>query len=141
MAGERRQELLPREAGGADDGDRDLLRHTHATSTGIRQFLRLQPSPRCAKLRSLLLGDGDRNTRIHVTPPHLQQVDPLAPVLLPDEELLAKAQSRFGIQAFRPGQELTLRNVLEGRDTLAIMPTGGGKSLCYQLPALELPGT
>jgi ATP-dependent DNA helicase RecQ len=55
-------------------------------------------------------------------------------------ELLATAQARFGIKAFRPGQELTLRNVMDGFDTLAIMPTGGGKSLCYQLPALELTG-
>src|SRR5262245_10064506 len=55
--------------------------------------------------------------------------------------LLEKARARFGIQAFRPGQELALENVLDGRDTLAIMPTGGGKSLCCQLPALELPGT
>src|SRR5688572_4748545 len=61
--------------------------------------------------------------------------------LLPDDLLIEKARARFGIQAFRPGQELTLRNVLDGCDTLAIMPTGGGKSLCYQLPALELPGT
>src|SRR6266568_614769 len=58
-----------------------------------------------------------------------------------DDTLLARAQARFGISAFRPGQELTIRNVLAGQDTLAIMPTGGGKSLCYQLPALELPGT
>src|SRR5438093_1512585 len=55
--------------------------------------------------------------------------------------LLDRARARFGISAFRPGQELTIRNVLDGTDTLAIMPTGGGKSLCYQLPALELPGT
>ncbi len=61
--------------------------------------------------------------------------------LLEGDLLIAKARARFGIKEFRPGQELTIRNVLEGLDTLAIMPTGGGKSLCYQLPALELPGT
>ncbi|THD85741.1 DNA helicase RecQ [Aliigemmobacter aestuarii] len=42
----------------------------------------------------------------------------------------------FGFDAFRPGQEEIVQAVLEGRDTLAIMPTGGGKSLCFQLPAL-----
>lgn len=42
----------------------------------------------------------------------------------------------FGFPGFRPGQEEIVRAVLEGRNTLAIMPTGGGKSLCYQLPAL-----
>ena len=55
--------------------------------------------------------------------------------------LLERANAVFGISEFRPGQELTIRNVLDGEDCLAIMPTGGGKSLCYQLPALEIPGT
>ncbi len=48
--------------------------------------------------------------------------------------------SVFGFPAFRPGQEEIVEAVLQGRDTLAIMPTGGGKSLCFQLPALCLPG-
>src|SRR5512146_3046756 len=47
---------------------------------------------------------------------------------------------RFGYQEFRPGQERAVGSVLAGRDTLVILPTGGGKSLCYQVPALLLPG-
>ncbi len=46
----------------------------------------------------------------------------------------------FGFDAFRPGQEAVVRDVLTGRDVLALMPTGGGKSLCYQLPALLQSG-
>ncbi|HIS96202.1 MAG TPA: DNA helicase RecQ [Candidatus Ventricola gallistercoris] len=46
----------------------------------------------------------------------------------------------FGYDAFRPGQESAVAAILEGRDVLAVMPTGAGKSLCYQIPALVLPG-
>ena len=47
----------------------------------------------------------------------------------------------FGLAKLRPGQAEVIRSVLEGNNTLAIMPTGAGKSLCYQLPSLHLPGT
>src|SRR5471032_3111612 len=46
----------------------------------------------------------------------------------------------FGFDDFRPGQEAVVRDALAGRDVLALMPTGGGKSLCFQLPALLQPG-
>jgi ATP-dependent DNA helicase RecQ len=47
----------------------------------------------------------------------------------------------FGVDRLRAGQQRVIDSVLEGRDTLAIMPTGSGKSLCYQIPASILPGT
>lgn len=46
----------------------------------------------------------------------------------------------FGFEALRPGQDEVVQAILEGRDAMGIMPTGGGKSLCYQLPALCRPG-
>ena len=49
-------------------------------------------------------------------------------------------RERFGLDAFRPGQEQVVSALLAGRSTLAVFPTGGGKSLCYQLPALMLDG-
>src|SRR5690242_21823268 len=48
--------------------------------------------------------------------------------------------SVFGFGAFRPGQADIIGTILSGRDVLAVMPTGSGKSLCYQLPALMRPG-
>lgn len=50
-------------------------------------------------------------------------------------------QKYFGFDAFKGDQKKIIQNLLDGKDTFVIMPTGGGKSLCYQLPALMLPGT
>jgi ATP-dependent DNA helicase RecQ len=52
----------------------------------------------------------------------------------------AQLQKTFGFKTFRPGQDEIIGAVLSGRDVLAVMPTGGGKSLCYQLPALLRDG-
>jgi ATP-dependent DNA helicase RecQ len=57
-----------------------------------------------------------------------------------DADLGAALKTRFGFSSFRPGQEAVVRDALAGRDLLAIMPTGGGKSLCFQLPAVLQPG-
>ena len=46
----------------------------------------------------------------------------------------------FGYDTFREGQESVVESILEHRDVLAIMPTGAGKSICYQVPALMMPG-
>ena len=47
----------------------------------------------------------------------------------------------FGFDSFRPLQQEVVRAILDGRDCFVVMPTGGGKSLCFQLPAHLLPGT
>jgi ATP-dependent DNA helicase RecQ len=61
---------------------------------------------------------------------------------LPNQSSLEESLHEvFGLHHLRPGQKEVIQSVLDGRDTLAVMPTGSGKSLCYQLPALNLPGT
>ncbi len=58
-----------------------------------------------------------------------------------DSDLFDTLRKVFGFREFRPNQEQIVRAILENRDVFAVMPTGGGKSLCHQLPAVLLPGT
>jgi ATP-dependent DNA helicase RecQ len=59
-----------------------------------------------------------------------------------EHDLLSEGlQKHFGFDAFKAEQRAIIQSLLDGKDTFVIMPTGGGKSLCYQLPALMLPGT
>jgi ATP-dependent DNA helicase RecQ len=56
------------------------------------------------------------------------------------EQARKALKAAFGYDDFRPGQSRAIESVLSGRDTLVVLPTGGGKSVCYQIPALILPG-
>ena len=56
-------------------------------------------------------------------------------------KLVEALKTNFGFDTFKGNQEAIIRNLLDGKDTFVLMPTGGGKSLCYQLPSLMLDGT
>jgi len=57
------------------------------------------------------------------------------------EQALSLLKTHFGYSSFRNGQEQAIQSVLTGQNTICVMPTGGGKSICYQIPALVLSGT
>ncbi len=67
-------------------------------------------------------------------------VSPVPSAIVPSTAIRALLRCQFGLEAFRPGQEETIHALLAGRDTLAVLLTGAGKSLVYQLAAQILPG-
>ena len=57
------------------------------------------------------------------------------------KELHEQLKRIFGFNHFKSNQEAVIQSILEGKDSFVIMPTGGGKSMCYQLPAMIMEGT
>ena len=61
--------------------------------------------------------------------------------MAPKIDLKVELRNYFGFDKFKGNQEAIIENLLAGNDTFVLMPTGGGKSLCYQLPSLLMDGT
>jgi ATP-dependent DNA helicase RecQ len=73
--------------------------------------------------------------------PFVEPVETTAPEVATPETAVEALQRVFGYETFRGDQAAIIQNVIDGGDTVVLMPTGGGKSLCYQIPSLVRPGT
>ena len=123
-------------------GEMEMASALRARSSHLAaaETTRLADAIRAALGRSDRTGESGEQSIVatHDVPrsPDAELADPALPA-----EVGAALADHFGHPAFRPGQATVIKQVLDGTDTLAIMPTGAGKSLTFQLPALLLDGT
>ncbi len=123
--------------------------HTGGDVRAFREEIELIRVQAAGKIREELAAPraAPRSSR-RKTPPRAQLEEaPYAPEEVPDleevvpnPELETQLHRYFGFKKFRPGQQQVVEAVLDGKSVLAVMPTGGGKSLCYQLPAMLAQG-
>lgn len=132
---------IPDEAG-IEDLDREIavLREWAAAKD---PQLRSRGAARLAALRIAYAKSSGPNRDALFLPEHITALRQIASLFetTPHAELQNTLETMFGYREFRPGQEQIIRTVLAGRDCLAVMPTGGGKSLTFQIPARLLGGT
>ncbi|MCP5119980.1 MAG: DEAD/DEAH box helicase, partial [bacterium] len=83
------------------------------------------------------MADATEDGQTHQSPPDQDAPAPARP----SESLPDLLRRTFGFSSYRPNQEAVCRAAIEGRDVLLVMPTGSGKSLCYQLPGVASGGT